>query len=781
MLILLTLMLVFLNSCGSKDNRWITTEEGIEYFLPEDKKPSLLSFGKYYWSGDSINGLAYGMGVLKYEDTWDSHDNFSIKGFARFGAIQPDNEENLYFVGPQKDYLLDGYGTRTKNDTTIIGYFKKGRAKGEGKIFTKKELIYDGELKDNLPDGYGTLYENGILKYEGKFKKGLYHGEGVLYYPDGQQLYDGDFKEGEYEGSGIIFYENGDIAYVGGFKKGLFNGSGEINIPVSMLDSIEFVPMNQLWQREAYEKGNYIIDSITNKIVFSRDSSTLINEDHVFEGGVVKPLHAKYFELLNDKVLELEPSVYDSIYGRINHWEYNAWWEYLIIFAVLGILWLVLIGANMVDDFEDYYGDLHEKASLYFRIKKWTWWKIYPVWLLFGWFGFHRAILKSKGAFIYGALFSVLVAINLRNIVLFLFWPSSWQFMSFSPLTLILVSAIGLFLVYDIVWIPWRCYWLNHIYYRHDLRETELISSTRTDVDKLIYAIKPKTKTVIHNLNNLLKQTKEVQSQNYKGTTSSLNLKRIVNVTFGNDEWAEFELNRLQSLERVLEEYTKTQDNFAELAKNLNVYLEEARNTAYRNINLTKELIGWMRKIKTQKTILEKDRDLHSDFSNFDYSTIQMPEISLGVDFDSTCNQCFKTTNLLMKTGLRLGPALAIGAAISLVNHIADALQKAQRLCEEANEKSRLAVKGIGESLDNIVKSEADILRAYEILASLNEANKAFIKVYAPLRDAYTGESPSFSYYIRGGVIIPERDYMKDLILLQQVTSEYNKINKSKL
>ena len=188
-----------------------------------------------------------------------------------------------------------------------------------------------------------------------------------------------------------------------------------------------------------------------------------------------------------------------------------------------------------------------------------------------------------------------------------------------------------------------------------------------------------------------------------------------------------------------------------------------------------------MRKINAKETVLEKDRELHAEYSTFDFSTLEMPEIELGVDFDSTCKQCLKTTNLLMSAGMRLGPSLAIGAALSLVNHIADALQKAQRLCEEANEKSAKAVKGIGDSLDNIVKSEKDILRAYEILASLNEANKAYIKVYSPLRDAYTGYSPSFSYFIRGGVKIPERNYRDDFILLQQVTSEYNKINKSKL
>ena len=776
------LILLILNSCGSsKDKRWITTEEGIEYFLPEDKKPSFLTLGKYYWSGDSIAGLAYGPGELRFEDSWNSNENFTIKGFARFGAILPENEENLYFIGPTKNYLLDGYATKTKNDTTIIANFKKGVAKGIGKIYKQKELIYSGKLKNSLPDGSGKLYENGQLIYDGNFKEGLYNGNGELFYLNGNIHYHGDFKKGIFDGEGTLYFPNGALLYRGGFKNGLFHGTGEINYPLNLQDSIGYKPTDLSWILEMNESPALRDSLAKDKYLKSRNLNVWINEKHVFENGKVKPLHFLFYDNLNDKSTELKSETYIKIYNRINSWETNAWWKYLIIIAILGIFWIVLLIVFDVEDFKDYSGKVRENAALYSRIKKWSCWQIYPIWLLFGWFGFHRAELKSMGAFIYGGLFSLLVLLNLRNIVLFLFWPSSWVFMNISLFSIVITGCILLFWLIDIAWIPWRCYWLNHTYYRHDLREKELISTTKTDVDKLVYDIKPKIKGIKENLNGLLNQTKTVQSQKYIGKTSSFNLKRIVGVTFGNDKWAEFELDRLKSLESLLKDYTRTQDKFAEFARNLNIYLEEARKNAYRNINLAKELIGWLRKIKTQGTILEKDRELHSNYSTFDFSSIQMPEINLGVDFDSTCKQCVKTTNLLMTAGLRLGPSLAIGAALSLVNHIADALQKAQRLCEEANEKSRLAVKGIGESLDNIVKSEADILRAYEILSSLNKANKAFIQIYVPLRDAYTGCYPSFGYFIRGGVRIPERNYREDFIHLQQVTSEYNKINKAKL
>ncbi|MCH5229592.1 MAG: hypothetical protein J1F12_06315 [Muribaculaceae bacterium] len=782
-LLILFCSLFFLNSCGnSKDSRWIKTEEGIEYFLPEDKKPSLLTFGKYYWSGDSVAGLAYGNGTLKFEDTWNSKNNYSIKGFAHFGEIQPRNEDNLYKVGVEKDYLLTGYGAWTRNDTTIIGNFKKGEAQGEAKIYRVKEPIYLGNLKNSQPDGKGILYSDGKLLYDGKFKKGLFSKKGTLYYTNGNILYEGGFKEGKYNGKGTLFYPDGTtIFYKGHFKNGEFDGKGEINVVGAYLDSIKFKPMNELWKIEALRSGNFTIDSVTNNKIFTRDSNAWINETHVFENGMVKPLHAEYYQKLNNLAIETNPELYESVYDRINSWETSAWWKYLIVIIVLSFLWLISLGLFYEEDRTDYKGNVREKAELYGRIKKWSYWNVYPVWLIGGWFGYHRAILKSRGTFIYALLFTILALVNLRNIVLFLFWPSSWKFMDISTFSVVLAAMIVLFLIIDLAWIPWRCYWLNHVYYRHDLREKELIASNKTDVDSLITDIQPKVKTTIGSLNSLLEKTKQVQSKNYSGNKSSFNLKRIASVTFGKDEWANFELQRLNSLEKVLKDYTRTQNNFADLAKNLNIYLEEARNNAYRNINLTKELIGWMRKINTKGTMLEKDRELHSEYSSFDFSTLQMPEIELGVDFDSTCRQCVKTTNLLMSAGLRLGPSLAIGAAISLIGHIADALQKAQRLCEEANEKSRLAVKGIGESLDNIVKSEADILRAYEILASLNKANKAFIRVYAPLRDAYTGSSPSFSYFIRGGVKIPERNYKEDLILLQQVTSEYNKINQAKL
>lgn len=778
----LVLALIVSACSKSKDNRWIKTEEGVEYFLPEDKEPSLFTFGKYYWTGDNVDGLAYGNGELRFEDTWSSKNNYSIKGFAHFGAILPGNKENFYIVGSLKNNVLEGFGSRTINDTTIIGNFKKGEVQGEGKVYTHKELIYSGKLKNSIPDGQGELYENGQLIYNGNFKLGEFNGKGELFYPNGQLHYSGKFKKGIFHGKGTLYFPTGDIFYKGGFHDGLFDGKGEINYPLSIQDSIPYSPTDQTWLVELNNSPTLKNDSVAlSEYLKARNLSEWINEKHVFEKGDVQPLHKQYFDNLNDKIPELDKSTYVKIYQRINNWETNAWWKYLIIIGVLAILWFILLGVYYEEEIEDYDGNVRKNVKLYSKIIKWSYWRIYPIWLLFGWFGFHRAVLKSISCIVYGGLFTFLVLINLRNIVLFLFWPSSWQFMEISTLSIFIAGIIVLFLFVDIFWIPWRCYWLNHTFYRHDLRENELISNKSTDLDHLVKDIKPKLNDTIKELSISIERTKQIQNKKYEGSTSSFNLKRMVSVTFGNDKWADFEMARLQSLEKELKHYTKVQNNFSDLAVSLNQYLEEARQTAYRNINLAKELIRWIRKANSKETVLEKDRELHAVYSNFDFSVIRMPDIELGVDFDSACKQCVKTTNLLMSVGLRLGPSLAIGAALSLISHIADALQKAQRLCEEANEKSRLAVKGIGESLQNIVESEADILRAYEILSSLNEANKAFLNIYVPLRDIYFGSSPSFGYFIRGGVKIPARNYRDDFIHLQQVTSEYNNINKSKL
>ena len=78
---------------------------------------------------------------------------------------------------------------------------------------------YEGEFKDGRPHGQGIMkYTNGDV-YEGEFMGGYKHGKGTMKYANGD-VYDGDWKDGHRSSWGLMKYANGDV-YDGGWKNGL--------------------------------------------------------------------------------------------------------------------------------------------------------------------------------------------------------------------------------------------------------------------------------------------------------------------------------------------------------------------------------------------------------------------------------------------------------------------------------------------------------------------------------------------------------------------------------
>ena len=87
-------------------------------------------------------------------------------------------------------------------------------------------LSYKGSWRKGAFHGYGILeYKNGGV-YEGNFRLGVKHGFGILNSASGFQ-YAGEWANGEQTGSAKIFYKNGDW-YEGLVKNGVRFGSGEL-------------------------------------------------------------------------------------------------------------------------------------------------------------------------------------------------------------------------------------------------------------------------------------------------------------------------------------------------------------------------------------------------------------------------------------------------------------------------------------------------------------------------------------------------------------------------
>ncbi len=66
-----------------------------------------------------------------------------------------------------------------------------------------------------IPQGEGALYLKGKLKYEGEWNFGLPNGKGTLYYENGNKCYEGDWLKGIKEGYGVKYNEAGEIDFEG--------------------------------------------------------------------------------------------------------------------------------------------------------------------------------------------------------------------------------------------------------------------------------------------------------------------------------------------------------------------------------------------------------------------------------------------------------------------------------------------------------------------------------------------------------------------------------------
>lgn len=83
---------------------------------------------------------------------------------------------------------------------------------GNGIMYLKGQLIYQGEFIQNKKQGHGILYKDGQKHYEGHFRNDLMDGYGILYYEEdvtapyqalraqyphlNQPQYEGDFVHG---------------------------------------------------------------------------------------------------------------------------------------------------------------------------------------------------------------------------------------------------------------------------------------------------------------------------------------------------------------------------------------------------------------------------------------------------------------------------------------------------------------------------------------------------------------------------------------------------------
>lgn len=135
-------------------------------------------------------------------------------------------------------YLMDGkkyegfwinnefslFGRHIDNELNIYeGDFKAGKLHGEG-IESTPVTLYKGTFVDGIKHGRGSLESENEI-YEGTFENGVKSGKGKIQFIKTNNFYEGDFSNGKIEGQGTFRWANGD-EYTGQFENGVLHGKG---------------------------------------------------------------------------------------------------------------------------------------------------------------------------------------------------------------------------------------------------------------------------------------------------------------------------------------------------------------------------------------------------------------------------------------------------------------------------------------------------------------------------------------------------------------------------
>ncbi len=124
-----------------------------------------------------------------------------------------------------KGNCYNGRGTYLyPSGAKYAGQFKKGKIHGQGVLYFSNGNRYIGQWANQYRQGKGKLAYHSGEEYIGHFHKSKFNGHGTMTFPDGSK-YVGDWADDIQHGEGVYIYSNGD-RYAGEFKRGKLNGRG---------------------------------------------------------------------------------------------------------------------------------------------------------------------------------------------------------------------------------------------------------------------------------------------------------------------------------------------------------------------------------------------------------------------------------------------------------------------------------------------------------------------------------------------------------------------------
>lgn len=230
--IVLTSLVLFLSaSCSFRpDQLWIKTNEDVWLWVSSSDTTK-----SFLWKGNVIDSVPNGSGVLSVIDANGHKTDHKINIF--YGAQSIEDvvtmDDGSQYVGAVVDDKMEGFGVLVKADELYIGYFHDSKPDGFLKLYKNNKLYYEGYWKDGTFNGEGTLYkEDGSIKtgdwVAGRLSQTLVDTK----LPQGH--YHGYAKDGKPDGLGKMDYANG-MSYQGKWRMGVWEGEG---LYISDADSV---------------------------------------------------------------------------------------------------------------------------------------------------------------------------------------------------------------------------------------------------------------------------------------------------------------------------------------------------------------------------------------------------------------------------------------------------------------------------------------------------------------------------------------------------------------
>lgn len=605
-------------------------------------------------------------------------------------------------------------------------------------LFTRKIKAYYGNLEEATIEK--VLKEKHPYYYYGDKDKNGADGFGVLI--SSTMVYVGDFEDGE--GNGMVSaFKNDTLLYVGEWSDSHFHGEGK-----------EFYPNGKIrydghWSKSAYNgRGTYYDEKG-------------IPHKHVWANGKLPEIVSqRYLRLKNNKEAMSEKT-YMELKASYYIWEVAYIWIYIgFVLALLILLHALNVQYNT--HYQNKYRDISPlaKSPLYIR------------WILGGMWGLHRARLCSKSCYLQYILFATLILSCADNISMYILHPSVWFLLpQWNIVTKLSFLFTMLWWMIDAFWIPYGRYLYINKYFRRSEHEFDILKGNVTQVEQFYSDLSHTFDERNMNLKSHLAEAQACACETNPSTDWAKKLGGGLN----------FEKKKFENMQRISDEMNDIYHDFQADNYRMMCYLTDARIAAVRNLYLAKELIQIVHSLKGKEQILRQD-ELEMLDINID---ITMPNMKLDTEkiIQDTVMNAMKSYNLILRSGMGKGAATLAGGAMVIAG-VADYISNRNQQRETLAKKSLELVDSMKEAMDKVTQSQAQMLRASELLSALYNANKAFIAAYTDLRDLCFGEV-SFRSFWHGTIKEQEayetNEFKQSMQHLINVCNEYNKINQQTL